>query len=127
MKKFYTEKDIEEMFRKGTKSLQVDDNVSLTDLAYEKAKQLGLTLLFDDAELPPLAPIRPYLSNGSAPSSLSVSAKPKADSVPSTISHSQTDIAQRIRSAIIARLGDQVESNLLDSIIQRVLKATGVK
>ena len=65
MKKFYTEKDIEDIFKSGTRSLRVDDDIALTDLAYEKAKQLGLQLAFDSAEIPSpaSAPIRPYLSD----------------------------------------------------------------
>lgn len=135
---FYTEKDIEELFKSGTTSLQVKDNVSLTDLAYEKAKRLGMQLLFDDADLPPIAPIRPYLSNGSAQAATPASAKPNVDSATSaaiqpalTPALSQGErgnaIAQRIRSAVLARLGNQVDAKLLDSIIQRVVKATGVK
>lgn len=132
MKKFYTEKDIEELFKSGTKSLQVNDDVSLTDLAYEKAKRLGLQLLFDGVDLPPIAPIRPYLSNVSPHTSTVVSTpsvvntKPKADSVASAITQPRTEVAQRIRSAVLARLGNQVDAKLLDSIIQRVVKATGV-
>ena len=132
MKKFYTEKDIEELFKSGTKSLQVNDDVSLTDLAYEKAKRLGLQLLFDGVDLPPIAPIRPYLSNVSTHTSAVVSTpsvvntKPKADSVASAITQPRTEVAQRIRSAVLARLGNQVDAKLLDSIIQRVVKATGV-
>ena len=125
-KTFYTEKDIEELFKSGTRSLQVNDNVSLTDLAYEKAKRLGMQLLFDDAVLP-FAPIRPYLSSGSPQAATAASAKPKVDSVSSTVTQPQADIAQRIRSAVLSRLGNQVDSKLLDSIIQRVVKATGVK
>ncbi|MFN8384934.1 MAG: hypothetical protein U0X92_00755 [Anaerolineales bacterium] len=41
-KKFYTDKDIEELFHNGVKSLQVNDDVVLTDLAFEKARALGL-------------------------------------------------------------------------------------
>ena len=137
-KTFYTEKDIEEHFKSGTRSLQVNDNVSLTDLAYEKAKRLGMQLLFDDVDLPPIAPIRPYLSNGSSQASTSVNIKPKGDSVPSAVTQPAStpalsqgergnQIAQRIRSAVLARLGDQVDAKLLDSIVQRVVKATGVK
>ena len=59
MKKFYTDKDIEELFHNGVKSLQVNDDVVLTDLAFEKARTLGL--LADDS--PPAAPVRPYLSD----------------------------------------------------------------
>ena len=127
-KTFYTEKDIEDLFKSGTKSLQVSDNVSLTDLAYEKAKQLGLQLLFDNVDLPPIAPIRPYLSNGSplAPTP-TMSAKPEVDSVSSAVTQPQADVANRIRSAVLARLGNQVDAKLLDSIVQRVVKATGVK
>ena len=126
-KTFYTEKDIEELFRSGTRSLQVNDNVSLTDLAYEKAKRLGLQLVFDDMDLPPIAPIRPYLSNGSTQGSAPLNAKPNVDSISPAVIPPQADVAGRIRSAVLARLGNQVDSKLLDSIIQRVVKATGVK
>jgi hypothetical protein len=127
MKKFYTEKDIEDLFNRGTKSLHVSDEVALTDLAYEKAKRLGLQLLFDDVDLPPIAPIRPYLSNGSSHASIPNSAQPKVDSVAPAITQPRTKVAQRIRSAVLARLGNQVDAKLLDSIIQRVVKATGVE
>ena len=137
-KTFYTEKDIEELFKSGTKSLQVNDNVSLTDLAYEKAKRLGMQLLFDDVDLPPIAPIRPYLSSESHHSSTPINAKPKIDSVAKTMTQPALtpalsqgergdEIAGRIRSAVLARLGNQVDAKLLDSIVQRVVKATGVK
>ena len=100
MKKFYTEKDIDELFKSGARSLRLDDAITLTDLAYEKAKQLGLQLLSDGAQPASTAnvPIRPYLSD-----------------------------TQRIRSSVLARLGNQVDAKLLDVIIQRVLKSTGVK
>ena len=127
MKKFYTEKDIEDLFDRGTKSLHVSDEVVLTDLAYEKAKRLGLQLLFDDVDLPPIAPIRPYLSNGKSHASTPHSAQPKVDSVAPAINQPRAKVAQRIRSAVLARLGNQVDARLLDSIIQRVVKATGVE
>lgn len=127
MKKIYTEIDIEELFKNGTKSLQVNDDVSLTDLAYEKAKRLGLQLLFDDVDLPPIAPIRPYLSNVSIHTSTPLSAKPRVDSATPAMPHPRTEVGQRIRAAVLARLGNQVDAKLLDSIIQRVVKATGVE
>src|SRR5512146_2566515 len=61
-KEFYTEKDIEDLFQRGIRSLQVTENVVLTELAYEKANRLGLQLISDRAENPPAAPVRPYLS-----------------------------------------------------------------
>jgi hypothetical protein len=53
--------------------------------------------------------------------------QPKSDSVLSTSASSESDIAQRIRSAVIAKLGNQVDTKLLDNIIHRVVKATGLK
>ena len=43
-KEFYTEKDIEDLVQNGVRSLEVNDQVFLTALAYEKAKELGLLL-----------------------------------------------------------------------------------
>jgi hypothetical protein len=125
-KEFYTERDIEDMWKRGIMSLQVDDNVALTELAYEKAQRLGMQLVHASSELreqgerpvePPAAPVRPYLSQVRKPAALSTSSTPAAD----------PDLATRIRQAVTARLGAQVDPQLLDSIIQRVLKSTGVK
>ncbi len=140
MKKFYTEKDIDELFRSGVSSLRVDDDITLTDLAYEKAKQLGLQLLSDGMQLPSTAnvPVRPYLSDASLNAGAPLRATPKVDSVSSAVTQpavaparSQnergSDVAQRIRSSVLARLGNRVDATLLDVIIQRVLKSTGVE
>ena len=130
-KKFYTDHDIEELYHSGIKSLQVNDDVVLTDLAYEKARRLGFQLISDRADAPPAAPVRPYLSDMSPrPASTLpavVNAKPKVDPVPQSSASAQADVAGRIRSAVLARLGNQVDAKLLDGIIQRVIKATGVK
>ena len=128
-KKFFTDKDIEELHHKGIKSLQMGDDVALTDLAYEKAKRLGIQLTFgDQADNPPAAPVRPYLSEKEPPPAKPVTASaPQTASQPKPSQSSATDIEQRIRSAVIARLGNQVEAQLLDNIIHRVVKATGLK
>src|SRR5258706_10307062 len=128
-KKFYTEKDIEDLFNSGTKSLQVLDDVVLTELAYEKAKRLDFQLIYDRADVPPGAPVRPYLSEKNPPHA---SRKPVTASVSSTESQpgptqSGSDIETRIRLAVIAKLGNQVDAKLLDNIIHRVVKATGLK
>ncbi len=55
-KEFYTERDIEDMFKRGILSLQVNDNVVLTELAYEKANRLGMQLLQASSPVEPPAP-----------------------------------------------------------------------
>lgn len=127
-KEFYTEKDIEDLFARGIRSLQVTENVVLTELAYEKAQRLGLQLISDRADNPPAAPVRPYLSNGAArPAQPVVAAVAPAESQPAPTVPSTIAIEARIRSAVIAKLGNQVDAQLLDSIIQRVVKGVGLK
>ena len=41
-KKFYTERDIEDMASQGQYSLIVSEDVVLTELAFEKAERLGV-------------------------------------------------------------------------------------
>ena len=119
-KTFYTERDIEDMVKRGVHSLEIGDDVALTDLAFDKANRLGVKLVGDKPETPPAAPIRPYISQGAAPAP---AAKPEA--APPRAEGS--DLHQRIHDAVVARLGSQVDAKLLDVIIQRVLDSTGVK
>lgn len=129
-KVFYTEIDIEDMVKRGVLSLEVNDNVVLTDLAYEKANRLGLRLVYDKADAPPAAPVRPYITQQASPkpSAPAPSGSPRpapATTLPATTS--EADLQQRIRNAVVARLGNQVDAALLDAIIRRVLASTGVK
>lgn len=129
-KQFYTEHDIEDLFRSGVKSLQVTDDVVLTELAYEKANRLGVQLISDRAHNPPGAPVRPYLSDASTAPRARPTVAPVAQPVspqPQAIPSNTTDIEKRIRSAVIAKLGNQVETKLLDNIIHRVVKGIGLK
>ena len=127
-KQFYTEKDIEDLFNSGTKSLRVTDDVVLTELAYEKAKQLGFQLITDRADTPPAAPVRPYLSDGhSIPSKPTVPPVTQPVSQPAPAQPRILPIEERIRSAVVAKLGNQVDAKLLDNIIHRVVKGIGLK
>ncbi len=127
-KEFYTEKDIEDMVKRGIQSLVVGENVVLTELAYEKAARLGMKLIQDRPNNPPSAPVRPYLSQTLEPKrGADVSPLLSASSPSPVVPAGEVDLSQRIKSAVIARLGSQVDEKLLDVIIQRVLKSTGVK
>jgi hypothetical protein len=127
-KQFYTELDIEDLVRRGVRSLQITDEVVLTELAYEKARRLGLQLVTSLPDTPPAAPVRPYLSEKQP-----VQAKPGMSPVSQTVAQPQPPrpdtgaIEQRIRSAVIAKLGNQVDAKLLDNIIHRVVRSTGLK
>jgi hypothetical protein len=130
-KEFYTEKDIEDMFKRGAMSLEINDNVVLTELAYEKARRMGIKLLREKPENPPSAPVRPYISQKQcrcavAPAAAGTSPPLLADGPPAGAA-AEKSTQQRIRDAVAARLGAQIDANLLDVIIKRVMASTVVK
>ena len=117
-KKFFTERDIEDMAARGQHTLTVSEDVVLTELAFEKAERLGVKLL-QPHQTPPSAPIRPYLTEQERPTAAKPVSKPslKADE----------DLRERIRTAVKTKLGDQIDDTLLDNIITRVLNNIQVK
>ena len=62
-KTFLTDVDIEQAAAEGKTSLTLSKDIVLTDLAYEKAKLLGIELQQSENDQPPSAPIRPYLNS----------------------------------------------------------------
>ena len=133
-KTFYTERDIDDLTRQGVRSLIVDDDVVLTDSAYERARKLGLELL-RDVDQPPAAPIRPYIAKLASPSARhsheaaaqAAPAVPAQPRTPTGGAATSDEIYQRVYTATVARLGDSVDAKLLDSIIRRVLKSVSTK
>ena len=123
-KEFYTERDIEDLVKRGVLSLELNENVVLTELAYEKAGRLGMRLVRAKPDNPPSAPVRPYLSQ---PKSCNCPPQPAAAAPAQPAPASEPDLNGRIRSAVLARMGGQVDPALLDVIIERVLKSTGLK
>ncbi|MBN1305832.1 MAG: hypothetical protein JXA13_15450 [Anaerolineales bacterium] len=130
-KTFYTERDVEVLIAQGVKSLIVDEDVVLTDLAYEKAQKVGLELLRQD-DKPPAAPVRPYIA--AKPSTADrrpapVADQPQAPPQEATAADvvEEIDLHQRVYQAALARLGDAVDPKLLDTIVGRVLKSIHTK
>lgn len=113
-KTFYTERDIEDLARQGVRSLVVNEGVVLTELAVEKARRLGISLVREH-DTPPSAPVRPYLSAASAP----------APAAPQPPAPSKDELRRRVQAAVLARLGGEVDPALLDTIIRRVLDNLG--
>jgi hypothetical protein len=118
-KTFYTERDIEDLSKRGVISLIVDDDVVLTDLARDKALKLGIELL---REKPPSAPERPYIAKITSPSA----SKPSMGAVPSLQEPPPNEkpgdeLYKQVYEASLARLGNSVDPKLLETIIRRVL------
>ena len=131
-KTFYTERDIVDLVKQGVTSLIVDDDVVLTDLAYEKARKLGMELLRADDQ-PPGAPVRPYIAKLPSPSAsgsgkATVSAPASAPvSAAGAGAKGEDDLYQRVYKASLAQLGDSVDPKLLGVIVERALKSISAK
>jgi hypothetical protein len=129
-KQFYTERDMDDLAQRGVHSLDVTDEVVLTQLAYERAKMLGIQLVQDHPENLPDAPLRPYISNiPSAPvkpaAAFQSPAAPQPQPAPA--SPAPGSLHDRILNAVHTQLGDQIETEMLENIIQRVLNSLGMK
>jgi len=122
-KVFYTEHDIEDMVQRGQRSLEVGDNVVLTDLAYEKARRLGMQLV-EPNQKPPAAPMRPYLSKPA----LSQPAAQSSSAALNSGSSARLDaIKARVKTAVKAQLGSLIDDATLERIIERVAADLGLK
>ena len=126
-KEFITERDIEDMVRRGILSLELNDNVVLTDLAYEKANRLGMRLVRDKPDNPPGAPVRPYLAQPRRRSAASPGAACPGGQPRWSPSARWRGAAPAHPQRGVARMGSQVDAKLLDVIIRRVLQSTGVR
>ena len=106
---FYTERDIDDMKARGITSIDLTDNVVMTDLALERAMRYEMKV---------------NRSEYSAPkATYSPSVNLTASTVHTTVSRSSdtTELRQQIKSAVLAKLDGQVDAGLLDAVITRVL------
>jgi hypothetical protein len=98
-RRFITRRDIEEAIASGTCEIEVDDEVTVTDLAREHALARGVR--FVRASNAPAAPASGQ-GSGDGP-----------------------DLRGRVRAAVVARLG--AEPDGLDAIIDSVLARTAAR
>jgi len=103
---FYTERDIDDMKSRGVTSLDVTDNIIVTDLGIERAMKHGIKLNRIEHRSPPMQ---------FSPSVNTYAAYPREPN------SADAELKERIKSAVLARLNGQVDVTLLDAVITRVL------
>jgi len=106
---FYTERDIDDLKARGITSIDVTDNVVMTDLALERAMRYEMKI----NRIEQTAPKATY--------SPSVNTYAAYQRQAPRESASDTELKQKIKSAVLARLNGQVDPVLLDAVIARVL------
>jgi len=107
-KTFITERDIDDMKTQGVTSVDVTDNIVLTDLAVERAMKHGIKLKRAEISAPPKATYSQSVNL--------VAAFPRETA-------SDAEIIQKVKSMVLAKLDGQVDAALLDAVIARVVSA----
>ena len=107
-KTFITERDIDDMKARGITSVDVNDNVVMTDLAVERAMKHGIKIKRAEMSALPKAVYSPSVNL--------VAAFPRE-----TTSSSDAEIIQKVKALVLARLDGQVDAALLEAVIARVV------
>ena len=108
-KVFYTERDIDDLRSRGVTSLDVTDDVVITDAGAERAMKHGIKLKRVENRSSATGAFKP--SANSAPPPNLMPARATVD----------PDLKEKIRSGVLARIHGQVDATLLDAVITRVL------
>jgi hypothetical protein len=109
-KTFITERDVDDMKARGVSSIDVTDNVVMTDLAVERAMKHGIKINRVEPSAPPKAVYSQSVNL--------VAAYPRDGW---RESGGDAELKQKIKSAVLARLDGQVDPVLLDAVITKVL------
>ena len=106
---FYTERDIDDMKARGVTSLDITDNVVITDLALERAMKYEMKINRAAASSAPKATFSGSVNL--------VAAYPRE----ANVSSADAELKAKIKSLVLAKLEGQVDAALLDAVITRVL------
>jgi len=104
---FYTERDIDDMKARGVTSLDITDNVVITDLALERAQRCEMQINRTD--------------NASAPKARFSASVNLLAAYPREAPAVDADLKAKIKSLVLAKLNGQVDAALLDAVITKVL------
>jgi hypothetical protein len=101
-RQFFTERDIIDLARRGVRRLEIGLDDRLTDVARERAEKEGLVV-----------------ERRERPRPVEVQFAPPAGPAGREALHA------RVRASVLAKLGAEIDGQLLDRIIQRVLDHIG--
>jgi len=96
-KTIYTDRDIEDLTRRGIRTIAMTDDVYLTDVARERGEKLGITL---QGTPTPAAPV--------------------AGAPVTTPRENLEQVVSQVKADVLAKLGPGVDAALIERIVRRV-------
>jgi hypothetical protein len=107
----YTERDIEDMAKRGVTEIEVNDSVYITDVALELMDKLGIKRKLSGSASPRPTPFAAASTRSSAPSSGG-----------STLTDAERQqVIDKVKSGVLARLGAGVDSAVVDKIVRKIV------
>ncbi|MCC7162581.1 MAG: hypothetical protein IT331_08810 [Anaerolineae bacterium] len=113
---FFTERDIEELAKRGVTEIPVDDSVYITDSARELMDKLGIKRKMLNSTAPSSVLKSPDVANLHKPSA------PVSTVSGGTLTDAERhQVIEQVKSGVIARLGPGVDSAVVDQIVRKVV------
>ena len=102
-KTIYTERDIDDLARRGVKEIAMTDEIYVTDIARERAEKLGVVLR--------------------------VAATPAASAseLPTAPRENVEQLVSQVKADVIAKLGPGVDAATIERIVRRVVSQIEVR
>ncbi len=97
-KTIYTERDIDDLARRGVKEIALTDEVYLTDSARERAEKLGVVLR----------------AASSAPAAV-------VDGTPAPAPADAEQVVSQVKADVLAKLGPGADAAMIERIVRRVV------
>ncbi len=122
---FYTERDIEELAKRGVTEIELNDAVYITDLAREMMDKLGIKRKVSGGQAASSSVLAsPDVANLHAQAAPAASAPHNASASGTTLSPAEKQqVMDKVKSGVIARLGPGVDAAVVEKIVQRVVSA----
>ncbi len=122
---FYTERDIEDLAKRGVTEIELNDSVYITDLARETMDKLGIKRKVSGGQAASSSVLTsPDVANLHAQAAVAASAPHNASASNAALSSAEKqEVMDKVKSGVIARLGPGVDAAVVEKIVQRVVSA----
>ena len=122
---FYTERDIEDLAKRGVTEIEINDSVYITDLGRETMDKLGIKRKVSGGQAASSTVLAsPDVANLHAQSAPAAAAPHSVPASSPTLSPAEKqEVMDKVKSGVIARLGPGVDTAVVEKIVQRVVSA----
>jgi hypothetical protein len=120
---FYTERDIEDLAKRGVTEIEVNDSVYLTDLARETMDKLGIKRRVSGGQTASSSVLAsPDVANLHAQSASAASASHNAPASGGLSVAEKQEVMDKVKSGVLARLASGVDATVVEQIVKRVVE-----